>query len=323
MTPQDLDTIACLALLAAFADGHLGPEERERIQSLLGALGVGAPTPHGLAEARDKDLPRLCGHLSSPEARRTAFEACVAVCHADGVVTDGEEAFLRRLWPALGLRVQEAEAIRRDIGQLALIETPDSEEGSRSGEHRGQVEDVPPSDLDRMILRYAMLAGAAELLPQSAATMIILPVQVKLVYDVGRAKGVVLDRSQILELVAALGIGATSQMVETVARRVLGGVARSVGGGAIGRFLGGATESAAGAVMSFSSTYALGHAALTYYAQGRSLGREDLRRLFRRFQDDAKTVYPRVEEEIRDLATTFQAKDLLQQVWGKGAGSRE
>lgn len=161
-----------------------------------------------------------------------------------------------------------------------------------------------------MVLRHAMLAGAAELLPQGAAAMVVLPIQLKLVHAIGARHGVTMARDQVRELLAAFGIGATAQMVESFARRVLGGVARGVGGGLFGA----AASAATGVATAFATTYALGHATETYYRQGRSLTGEDLRALVRRLQDDARTIYPRVEAEIRAQAATLDPKGLLERV---------
>jgi len=67
-------------------------------------------------------------------------------------------------------------------------------------------------------------------------------------------------------------------------------------------------------VASFSTTYALGHAALMYYQRGRTLTERDLRILFERFQEDARTIFPKVEEEIRQQAATLDARGLLERV---------
>ncbi len=66
-----------------------------------------------------------------------------------------------------------------------------------------------------------------------------------------------------------------------------------------------------GAVITFSATYALGHVAEQYYAQGRRLSAADLKALFGRFQTDAKTIYPRVEEQIRRQASSLDLQSLL------------
>jgi len=86
-----------------------------------------------------------------------------------------------------------------------------------------------------------------------------------------------------------------------------GGLAR----GLLGGLVGGATRVAAGAAITFSATYALGHAADQYYAQGRRLSRDDLLALFERFKQDARTIYPRVRSRIEDRAGSLDLRGLL------------
>jgi hypothetical protein len=90
--------------------------------------------------------------------------------------------------------------------------------------------------------------------------------------------------------------------------RLIGGLA----GGLLGGMMGGATRIATGAVITFSATYALGHVAEQYYAQGRRLSADDLRALFTRFQGDAKTIYPRVQQQIQTQASSLNLQSLMQ-----------
>ena len=59
--------------------------------------------------------------------------------------------------------------------------------------------------LDKSILNYSILNGALELLPQSWASMAIIPLQIKMVYGIGKEYGVELDRGHIKEFLATLG----------------------------------------------------------------------------------------------------------------------
>ena len=68
--------------------------------------------------------------------------------------------------------------------------------------------------------------------------------------------------------------------------------------------------------MSFATTYALGHAAQVYYQKGRNLTRADLQQFFEKFQGDAKTLYPKVESEIKAQADKLDAEALLAKVRG-------
>src|SRR6266566_5256826 len=51
---------------------------------------------------------------------------------------------------------------------------------------------------DRMILNTAILNGALEIMPHTLATMAIIPVQMRMVYQIGKRRGYELDRGQRL-----------------------------------------------------------------------------------------------------------------------------
>jgi hypothetical protein len=53
-----------------------------------------------------------------------------------------------------------------------------------------------------------------------------------------------------------------------------------------------------------------------YYAKGRTLTRADLQQLFEKFQADARTLYPKVEHEIKLQADKLDADALLAKVRG-------
>ncbi|MEK7379631.1 MAG: DUF533 domain-containing protein [Gemmatimonadota bacterium] len=304
MTDLEREYIALTCVAAACADGHLDWHERQRIEHLVEDLGFGGRDLFREAFAKPVNPTLIAEQLQSADARRLAYQMAAQVCLVDGFLSESEADFLQELQRALGITEAAASGIRLEaqlytdpgLPPMASVAAPDG------------------GDLDQRILRFAMLAGAAELLPQSAAAIVVLPVQLKLVYQIGHRHGVQLDRGQVMELVAAFGIGATSQAVEAIARRLLGGVAKGVGGGLLGGLFGGAVSSATGAIMAFATTYAIGHSAEVYYRQGRKLDSGDLRKLFARFQEEAKTMYPRVEGEIRTMAAGLDAEALLQKV---------
>ena len=303
MTDSEKHQIAASLIAAACADGHLGGDERERIATLMDDLG--GDTTFRAALANPVTPEELGRTLTTPDARRSAYQLAVLVCYADGVLNADEAAYLGRLRAALGLSEAAAKGLEAEADQWRDPGLPPASLTSAA------------ADLDRTILQYAMLAGAAELLPQTVASMVVVPLQLRLVFDIGRRNGITMAQDQVKELAMAFGVGATSQVVESLARRLLGGVARTVGGGGLfGGALGGATGVATGALMSFATTYALGHATRVYYEKGRTLTRADLQQLFERFQADAKTLYPRVESEIREQADKLDADALLAKVRG-------
>ena len=114
------------------------------------------------------------------------------------------------------------------------------------------------AELDRMILNAAILNGALELLPQSMASMAIIPLQVRLVYRIGKAHGFELDRGHIKDFLATTGVGMTGQYVEQFGRKLIGGLLGKVLGGA-GRAIG---SQATGSAFSFATTWAIGKVAV-------------------------------------------------------------
>jgi uncharacterized protein (DUF697 family) len=178
--------------------------------------------------------------------------------------------------------------------------TPDAPEPAAAAPATGDT-------LDDLILNQAMIAGALELLPEKLSTAAVIPVQLRMVYQIGQRHGQKLDADQIKDLAATFGVGATAQVLEGVVRKTLGGLA----GGVLGGLAGGAAGVAAGAAVTFGATYALGHVARQYYAQGRKLSAEDLRALFERFREEAKGIYPKVQQQIEAQAKTLDVKSLL------------
>lgn len=304
MHPSEKEQIALACLAAAFADSRLDESERNRIQRLIEELG-GLEGRDLFRTVIDRRLEpeQVAGNLPSAAARRTAFEMAVLVTQADGLPNEAEEEYLERLRKAVGLSEAAARGIRLELEQYQDPGLPPA------------APDPGEEAMDHLIMQYAILAGAAELLPQTAASMVVLPLQLKLVHEIGRGHGVRMGKEQVRELLMTFGIGATSQVVESLARKVMGGLARQVAGrGVLGGVLGGVASAATGTVASFSTTYALGHAALMYYERGRTLTERDLRILFERFQEDARTIFPKVEEEIRRQAATLDARGLLERV---------
>ena len=156
---------------------------------------------------------------------------------------------------------------------------------------------------------YAILNGALELLPHGLASAAIIPLQMKMVYEIGKRYGYTLDRGHIKDFLATAGVGVTSQVVEGFASRIVGGLIENVGGRMIGRgaagMLAGLGRAATGTAFAFATTYALGQVAKQYYAGGRTLSAIDLQAIYTKQSASAKGMYdqyrPRIEEQARNL----------------------
>jgi uncharacterized protein (DUF697 family) len=140
--------------------------------------------------------------------------------------------------------------------------------------------------------------------------MAIIPLQVRMVYKIGRAHGYNLDQGHIKEFLATVGVGLTSQYVEQIGRKLVGGLI----GKAAGRMLGGIGGAATSMAFSFASTYALGHLAKRYYAGGRVMTTDLLRRTYQELFSAAKGTQQQYLPAIRERASTLSAAEVVQLV---------
>ncbi|MBN8482531.1 MAG: hypothetical protein J0L88_13185, partial [Xanthomonadales bacterium] len=166
------------------------------------------------------------------------------------------------------------------------------------------------AELDQAILKASILNGALELLPESLATMAIIPLQMKLVYRIGKAHGYELDSGHVKDFLATAGVGLTSQYLEQAGRKLLGGLLGRIGGG----LLGGIGRQAVSSGMSFASTYALGHVAKRYYAGGRTLSTQMLREAFNAMLGQAQGLRAQYLPQMQEQARTLNVSKILDTV---------
>jgi tellurite resistance protein len=227
MTPQEQQSIAKLCLLAALVDGAKDERERAELERIVRTFPQASSLDLRQLEeevtARSPALAEIVAGLS-PAVRQPAFELAVCVCNADGAENAAEAAFLADLRRALDLDAGRAEAFEREataITATALEPVASARPGPSLEEQ------------DKMILNYAMLNGALELLPQNLASMAIIPLQMKMVYRIGQSYGYQLDQSSIKDFAATAGVGLTAQVVENLGRKIIGGILGSLGGSSV------------------------------------------------------------------------------------------
>lgn len=326
MNTESTAAVLSIALMAAYADGAQADAERQSLRDLAESLGQGQPE---LARAlqgvllRRTTLDQAWAALGDAGERELAYEMAVCVCDADGARTPSEQAFLDQLRARLDAPAEVTARFEREESALAaeaLRPLPAAAAGAAAAAAAGTAPAGPtvaatPADVaavDRSILRHAILCGALELLPQSWASMAIIPLQIKLVYGVGQAHGYSLDQGHIKEFLAAAGVGLTAQTLEQYGRKLIGGL--------LGRKLGGTGarvgSAATGVAMSFATTYALGQLAQRYYAGGRTMNTTVLRETFQGLLGPARDLQTRYLPQIREQAATLDAgrvMDLVRQ----------
>ena len=307
MTHAEQEAVLRIALMAAVADGATDERERAQVrriaESLTGEINAAALYQDALLKRFTPG--EAAAPLATPELRRYAWEMAVCVCDADGAHSPAEKRFLDELRQALGLEAAASEAFAAEAAGLA--EAPLAKPGPAEP---SAASTMSPAETDAMILNYAILNGALELLPQGLASMAIIPLQMKMVYRIGKAHGYELDRGHVKDFLATAGVGLTSQYVEQFGRKLVGGLLGKLAGG-LGRALGSA---ATGAGFSFASTYALGQVARRYYAGGRQLSGDLLRESFASMLGEAKSLQSRYVPQIEQKARTLDLGEVMKSI---------
>jgi uncharacterized protein (DUF697 family) len=292
-------------------DGQKSESERAAIRDVAESLAgqAGGTALAGVYQdvlLKRVTLQQALAGLRELEHRQLAYEMAVCVCDADGVQSQAEQEFLSSLRDALGLAGDDpaiASAAQADTIAAAAVAAPIAAPTFTAASARD-------AELDKSILNYSILNGALELLPQSWASMAIIPLQVRMVYKIGKAHGVEMDQGHVKEFIATVGVGLTSQYVEQIGRKLIGGLV----GKAAGKMLGGLTGAATGMAFSFATTYALGQVAKRYYAGGRVMSTELLKRSFQEMLGPAKNLQQEYLPAIRQRASTLSASEVVELV---------
>ena len=248
MTPQESRAIVTLSLMAAFVDGDKHEREREEIKRIAEgfsqAEAINLPTLYQDVLMKRTSMAGLAAQLQSSDARQLAYEMAVCVCDADGAHSQAESAFLADLRASLGLDAAASARFTEQAQALAAVPVAAGVAVAAAPTGPDQAE------LDQAILNAAILNGALELLPETLSTMAIIPLQMKLVWRIGKDYGFELDSGHIKDFIATVGVGLTSQYLEQAGRKLLGGLLGMVGGG----LLGGLGKQAVSSGMSFATT---------------------------------------------------------------------
>ena len=293
-----------VCILAAFADGMQSEVEQRAIGKVVENFrseGLDLTSTYQAALGGTQRLGDLAKDVTSPNGKALAYEMAVCVCDADGAANAAEKQFLEKLRRELNL----------DAGVAANFE-------DQAARLTAKPMDVPPvlgnltngaekSEMDEMILNRSILTGALELMPQRLATMAIVPIQIRLVYQIGKKHGYELDWGHAKEFLATVGVGMASQVVEGYVSKLLGEVTKKFAGKFVGALVSQATESA----FAFATTYALGQAAKAYYGGGRTMSTEQLQGVFRSMLEKGRAMKGQYAGQIAQRSSSLKVADFL------------
>jgi uncharacterized protein (DUF697 family) len=318
MPLSETNALISLCLLAAQADGLTTSRESDAITKALhrvDAEGTDVSSLQRSIASGEITVKHCVSALISSDSRQLAYELASGICAADGELLNTESTFLANLSKELSLSA----AVTAPVNQTAQTfgtshpEIPAVAAGAAAGAAIGSSAAAASSDAS--IQNYSILCAALELLPQSMATAAIIPLQMKMVYEIGKRHGVELDKGHIKDFLLTIGVGATSQIVEGYARKLLTGAIKSAAGSLFGSAVGGIAgtviNKATGPALTFGTTYALGKVAQQYYAGGRKLSAIDLQSTFRTETGKAESLYERFAPQVREQAAKLNPAQLL------------
>ncbi|MFN8838480.1 MAG: DUF533 domain-containing protein [Burkholderiales bacterium] len=327
-------------------------EVRRIVEALAAAGEPNLPALYQRVLTRQVTAESAAAKLADPGLRQLAYEMAVGVCDADGARGAAEREFLASLARALGLDPADANVIAEQadavveapvarplpveldpvprpgatVAAAAAAAGGTGAAGASGGLPAGGIASPPampaggalrPStmteaELDEAVRNAAILNGALELLPESLATMAIIPLQMKLVYRIGKSYGYELDQGHVRDFLATAGVGLTSQYLEQAATKLVGGLLRKVGG----RMLGGLGRQATSSAMAFATTWALGQVARRYYAGGRTMETAVLKDAFAGLLAQARTMQAQYLPQMQDRARTLDVQQVLRSIRG-------
>jgi len=158
------------------------------------------------------------------------------------------------------------------------------------------------AEMDKTILNASITNAALELLPESLASMAIIPLQVRLVYRIGKSYGYPMDASHAKDFIATLGVGLTGQYLEQFGRKLLGGLLGGVGGGLAAPWSPGASSGMTSPPRTRSGA---SRSAITL-AAARST--PDAEQAFTDLMGEARGLAPRYREQIEQKAATIDTR---------------
>lgn len=320
MMNLEQQAILTLCMQAALADGGKDSQEQSRLSAISDSLAADGHADYKMIYqdvlANRVSVASAASQLATPLARQTAYELAASVCAADGTVSAAEQTYLDQLQHALGLTAEVAAAAvargnQAALASLTAVGSADEPAISAAAVPANTaLSAAANAELDSMIQNYAILNGALELLPEKLASMAIVPLQMRMVYRVGKAHGYELDRTHIKDFLATAGVGMTSQYLEQISAKLIGGL--------LARFIGSGTASVArqatSSAFSFASTYALGHLSKRYYAGGRTLTGMKLQESFQGLLGEAKQLQGQFSGQIAERARSLNLPEVLKSV---------
>ena len=285
-----------LMICMAKADGVLRTEERYQLEDALAGVDLPDGLTIGTLLEEQNDPGKLATEITAAEARDSVYASVFAMAYADREMAPSEAKIISMLRKTWTIHQDEEKDLAR-----ALDAVHDATEhlGASAQERLPEKEREPR--FQRLLLRCSLLTGLTGAIPVPLVpSLLIVPLQVKMVYDIARLHGQRADKHTVQLMFETLGVGAGCQLAILELARLIPGIGSVIG--------------AAG---SFASTYGLGKVADVYYKNDGKTPIEALKPLyleerkkgkaeFEKHKEVLAEAHDHHEDEIRQLAFELQ-----------------
>jgi uncharacterized protein (DUF697 family) len=248
--------------------------------------------------AENNDPMLLAQEIKSPEARDYTYASLYSLAYCDRELSEPEQVLLATLRGAWNIQKSEEDGLRRALDVSNKVDRP-------AGPSQDEVPDEKKREaaFNRLLTKYCVLTGLTGAIPVPLVPdLLVVPIQVKMVYDVGSLFGQKIDKKTVQLMFETLGVG-------TGARIGISALSKLVPG----------WGSVVGATSSFATTFALGKVAQIYFRSQGQTSIESLKTMFQEQRERGKEEYQKQKPAL-DEAQKTHAQTLRQLAFDLQAG---
>jgi uncharacterized protein (DUF697 family) len=285
VTEEGLAGIRLLVCMAR-ADGVMHADERFALEDALAGLKL----PEGITSEKLIDETHepvaLAKLITSPEGRDYTYASVFSLAHCDRHLHAAEQKILdvlRAEWQikpeedgALAGALDAGRATQVGMPRLAPVADPKARE----------------AEFNSLLTRYSILTAVTGAIPVPLVPdLLVVPMQIKLVYDVAGLFGQATDKKSIQLMFETLGVGTGCRLGVSV----------------ISKFVPG-WGSVVGATTAYATTYALGKVAWTFFQNEGKTPIESLKPLYKAEKEHGKQEYQKHKAALEEAQAAHADK---------------